>query len=146
MKTEQCSETSAYKIQMPGNYPEESIKQTRIYIKNQHYATWQYGNSNIKNKNLFRIYSLLFYLAHYCWDPSFVNTNIFSGRSAYWLVCELNAWGVSVLFPSALDVFSLLHVSQSGPGTDLASSLTSLRIMRQMKWLGRKAAVSSANV
>jgi len=23
----QCSETSAYKIQTPGNYPEESIKQ-----------------------------------------------------------------------------------------------------------------------
>jgi len=29
MKMEQteCSETSAYKIQMPGNYPEESIQQ-----------------------------------------------------------------------------------------------------------------------
>jgi len=26
MKMEQCSETSAYKIQTPGNYPEESIK------------------------------------------------------------------------------------------------------------------------
>jgi len=31
MKMEQtkCSETSAYKIQMPGNYPEENIKQPR---------------------------------------------------------------------------------------------------------------------
>jgi len=30
MKTEQteCSETSAYKVQTPGNYPEESIKHT----------------------------------------------------------------------------------------------------------------------
>jgi len=26
MKMEQCSEMSAYKIQMPGNYPEESIQ------------------------------------------------------------------------------------------------------------------------
>jgi len=33
MKMEQaeCSETSAYKIQMPGNYPEESIQQTPGY-------------------------------------------------------------------------------------------------------------------
>jgi len=28
MKMEQCSETSAYKIQMPGNYPEENIQHT----------------------------------------------------------------------------------------------------------------------
>jgi hypothetical protein len=27
MKMEQCSETSAYKIQMAGNYPEESSEQ-----------------------------------------------------------------------------------------------------------------------
>jgi hypothetical protein len=26
MKMEECSETSAYKIQMSGNYPEESIQ------------------------------------------------------------------------------------------------------------------------
>jgi len=26
MKMEQCSETSAYKIQTPGNYPEETIQ------------------------------------------------------------------------------------------------------------------------
>ena len=34
MKMEQteCSETSAYKIQTPGNYPEESIKQTDILL------------------------------------------------------------------------------------------------------------------
>ena len=30
MKMEQCSETSAYKIQTPGNYPEESIQQSYI--------------------------------------------------------------------------------------------------------------------
>jgi len=41
MKTEQteCSETSAYKIQMPGNYPGESIKQcmaTRLNGDNIH--------------------------------------------------------------------------------------------------------------
>jgi hypothetical protein len=29
MKMEQCSETSAYKIQTPGNYPEESIQQLK---------------------------------------------------------------------------------------------------------------------
>jgi hypothetical protein len=28
MKMEQCSETSAYKIQMPGNYPEENLQHT----------------------------------------------------------------------------------------------------------------------
>jgi len=27
MEQIECSETSAYKIQMPGNYPEEGIKQ-----------------------------------------------------------------------------------------------------------------------
>jgi len=32
MKKEQieCSETSAYKIQTPGNYPEENIQQIRV--------------------------------------------------------------------------------------------------------------------
>jgi hypothetical protein len=29
MKMEQCSETSAYKIQTPGNYPEENIQRIR---------------------------------------------------------------------------------------------------------------------
>jgi len=34
MKMEQteCSETSAYKIQTPGNYPEENIQQGSFYI------------------------------------------------------------------------------------------------------------------
>jgi hypothetical protein len=32
MKMEQCSETSAYKLQTPGNYPEESIQQNTDYI------------------------------------------------------------------------------------------------------------------
>jgi hypothetical protein len=34
MKTEEteCSKTSAYKIQAPGNYPEESIQQNFTYI------------------------------------------------------------------------------------------------------------------
>jgi len=33
MKIEQteCSETSAYKIQTPGNYPEENIQHTNLY-------------------------------------------------------------------------------------------------------------------
>jgi hypothetical protein len=33
MKIEQCSETSAYKNQTPGNYPEESIQDTSIFFK-----------------------------------------------------------------------------------------------------------------
>jgi hypothetical protein len=47
MKMEQteCFETSAYKIQTPGNYPEENIQypqhgeslKSRTYINNQHY-------------------------------------------------------------------------------------------------------------
>jgi hypothetical protein len=34
MKMEQteCSETSAYKIQTPGNYPEENIQQVECYF------------------------------------------------------------------------------------------------------------------
>ena len=34
MKMEQteCSETSAYKIQTPGNYPEENIQQRNTYF------------------------------------------------------------------------------------------------------------------
>jgi len=32
MEQTECSETSAYKIQMPGNYPEESINQTLLPI------------------------------------------------------------------------------------------------------------------
>ena len=28
----ECSETSAYKIQTPGNYPEESIQQNNSYL------------------------------------------------------------------------------------------------------------------
>jgi len=30
MEQTECSETSAYKIQMPSNYPEESIQQGKI--------------------------------------------------------------------------------------------------------------------
>ena len=29
---EQCSETSAYKIQMPGNYPEESMQHCKLVV------------------------------------------------------------------------------------------------------------------
>jgi hypothetical protein len=32
MKMEHCSETSAYKIQAPANYPEESIQQQRSHF------------------------------------------------------------------------------------------------------------------
>jgi hypothetical protein len=41
MKTEQteCSETLAYKIEAPVNYPEESIQQEEIYLPNtKHYG------------------------------------------------------------------------------------------------------------
>jgi len=37
MKMEQCSETSAYKIQTPGNYPEESIQYTKLVPHTTHY-------------------------------------------------------------------------------------------------------------
>jgi len=38
MKMEQteCSETSAYKIQTPGNYPKESIERFRILINTKY--------------------------------------------------------------------------------------------------------------
>jgi hypothetical protein len=33
MKMEQCSETSTYKIQTPGNYPEENIQYvSRVFV------------------------------------------------------------------------------------------------------------------
>jgi hypothetical protein len=49
MKMEQteCSETSAYKIQMPGNYPEESIQQTYIL---QTKAAWNKDKQNLKKQ------------------------------------------------------------------------------------------------
>jgi len=33
MEQTECSETSAYKIQTPGNYPEESIQQLKFLLK-----------------------------------------------------------------------------------------------------------------
>jgi len=50
MKMEQteCSETSAYKIQTPGNYPEENIQQETIYIE-QVYNQPTAHNINTKN-------------------------------------------------------------------------------------------------
>jgi hypothetical protein len=39
----ECSETSAYKIQAPGNYPEESI---------QPFIFWQFSGNLQKKKNL----------------------------------------------------------------------------------------------
>jgi len=35
MKMEQCSETSAYKIQTPGIYPEEGIQHVEFYSTNK---------------------------------------------------------------------------------------------------------------
>jgi len=32
MEQTECSETSAYKIQTPGNYPEENIKQGEVLL------------------------------------------------------------------------------------------------------------------
>jgi len=32
MEQTECSETSTYKIQSPGNYPEESIQQSTIFF------------------------------------------------------------------------------------------------------------------
>jgi len=34
MEKTDCSETSAYKIQTPGNYPEESIRQMKFLTPN----------------------------------------------------------------------------------------------------------------
>jgi hypothetical protein len=46
MKMEQCSETSAYKIQTPGNYPEERIKQIRVYLVQVSYMFQPYVDTN----------------------------------------------------------------------------------------------------
>jgi hypothetical protein len=52
MKMEQteCSETLAYKIETPGNYPEESIQLS------------EHGESlKSRNKPLFRVYIIIYY-------------------------------------------------------------------------------------
>ena len=52
MKVEQteCSETSAYKLQTPGNYPKESIQQIGLYIKRTN--VMQLGSIFICNCNI----------------------------------------------------------------------------------------------
>jgi hypothetical protein len=39
MKMGQCSETSAYELQTPGNYPEESIQHERFALQEAKYVT-----------------------------------------------------------------------------------------------------------
>jgi hypothetical protein len=48
MKMEQtkCSETSAYKAQTPGNYPEENIKQISVYLVQVSYMFQPYVDTN----------------------------------------------------------------------------------------------------
>jgi hypothetical protein len=40
MEQIECSETSAYKIQTPGNHPEENIQFTQVAADYQPAATW----------------------------------------------------------------------------------------------------------
>jgi len=63
MKMEQteCSETSEYKIQMPGNYPEESI---------QHSVHSESLKSRIKLTCCLHLQGKLFYPEHEVADPS----------------------------------------------------------------------------
>jgi len=37
MEQKECSETSAYKIQTPGNYPEENIQPSFVIFKDLHF-------------------------------------------------------------------------------------------------------------
>jgi hypothetical protein len=48
MKMKQCSETSAYKLQTPGNYPKESIQQTvtSLFTKARNMKFRFYGHYN----------------------------------------------------------------------------------------------------
>jgi hypothetical protein len=48
MEMKQCSETSAYKIQTPGNYPEENIQQKFTLFL--HSLDVQYGKISRENK------------------------------------------------------------------------------------------------
>jgi len=50
MKMEQteCSETSAYKIQTPGNYPEESIQQVFVYHQQFCTSSLEYFTVHLK--------------------------------------------------------------------------------------------------
>jgi len=49
MKMEQteCSETSAHKIQTPGNYPEENIQLTSCWLANSYSSLEQHGASEM---------------------------------------------------------------------------------------------------
>jgi hypothetical protein len=47
MEQIECSETSAYKIQTPGNYPEESIQQA---IPFSDFSKWKAGTGDGKKK------------------------------------------------------------------------------------------------
>jgi len=59
MKMEQteCSETSAHKIQTPGNYPEESIRQLVSYLSNTttyFQFKYKYSDTSANEDNSFR--------------------------------------------------------------------------------------------
>ena len=46
-----CSETSAYKIQTPGNYPEESIQKTKLYFITQNCLKLAWTNRTADTPN-----------------------------------------------------------------------------------------------
>jgi hypothetical protein len=64
MKMEQteCSETSAYKIQTPGNYPEESIQHLQ-------------SNFKISTKSMYKIQVARVKLSNLISKSKFINTN-----------------------------------------------------------------------
>jgi len=59
MKVEQteCSETLAYKIQMPGNYPEESIQQNYIILFIKRICATHKWQSQVGPEHVMKAYS-----------------------------------------------------------------------------------------
>jgi hypothetical protein len=53
MEQTECSETSAYKIQAPGNYPEENIKQNTRSSKGKDGGKWGKGSIDPLFLNLY---------------------------------------------------------------------------------------------
>jgi hypothetical protein len=55
MEQIECSETSAYKIQTPGNHPEENIQHTEMliltYVDDDYDDDDDYNNNNNNNYN-----------------------------------------------------------------------------------------------
>jgi len=74
MKTQQCSETSAYKIQAPGNYPEEIIQLFLFFFfltSSSHFTQLSVPPTSISQTCLYNMLNI--WLPHACKSPLFAS-------------------------------------------------------------------------